>query len=79
MSFEKWSMPPSYKAHAQKVLAAIQNAQTPQDTLLAGARAEGFVEALELVHAVPAGDTDQMAVIFDNAQTARLDELANDA
>lgn len=79
MSFEKWSMPPTYKAHALKVLAAIKNAQTAQDTLLAGARAEGFVGALELVHAVPAADTDQMAVIFDNAQTARLDELAGDA
>lgn len=69
-------LPPAYHGTLRKRLAEIDTASSATHCLIAQARAEGLVEALETVtQGIPAGHIERLYLVIEDATTARLREL----
>lgn len=73
-------MPPAYEAALRKRLADIDQANSAANCLIAQARAEGMAESLEtLTHGIPAAQIERLYVLIEDATTARLLQLGDNA
>lgn len=68
-------MPAAIHGQLRKRLMEIDHADTPVNCLIAQARAESLVEALELLRALQAAAVERLYVLIDNAAEVRLREL----
>ena len=68
-------LPPSYHGVLRKHLTEVQVAISPANCLIAQARAEGMVEALELLKALEADQIERLYLLIEQAAMARLQEL----
>lgn len=68
-------LPPTYHGALRKHLTDVQVANSPANCLIAQARAEGMVEALELLKALEADQIERLYLLIEQAATARLQEL----
>lgn len=71
-------LPPVIHAQLRKRLTEIAVADSPVNCLIAQARAEGLVEALELLKAVEAAAVERLYLVIDQDATKRLEELSRD-
>lgn len=71
-------LPPLIHAQLRKRLAEIDVADSPVNCLIAQARAEGLVEALELLKAVEPVAVERLYLLIDQDATQRLEELNQD-
>lgn len=71
-------MPAAIHGQLRKRLMEIDHADTPVNCLIAQARAESLVEALELLHALQAAAVERLYVLIDNAAAARLQALGQE-
>ena len=77
MTFDNMILPPAILAVSQRLLAAIEDAATPNHTVKAGAMAEGFVLGLETARTLEAARIETLYILFDEATENRLREMAN--
>lgn len=77
MTFDNIILPPAILAASQRLLAAIEEAATPNHTVKAGAMAEGFVLGLETARTLEAARIETLYILFDEATETRLREMAN--
>lgn len=68
-------LPPTYHGVLRKHLTEVQVANSSTNCLIAQARAEGMVEALELLKALEADQIERLYLLIEQAATARLQEL----
>ncbi|GLO25404.1 hypothetical protein [Pseudomonas putida] len=68
-------LPPAYHGVLRKRLTEIDMANSATNCLIAQARAEGMVEALEMLNALQAGQIERLYVLIERAAMARLQEL----
>lgn len=68
-------LPPAYHGVLRKRLTEIDMTDSPADCRIAQARAEGMVEALELMNALEAGQIERLYLLIEQAATARQLEL----
>lgn len=68
-------LPPAYHGVLRKRLTEIDMTDSPGNCLIAQARAEGMVEALELLKALEADQIERLYLVIEQAATARLQEL----
>jgi len=72
-------LPPAYHGTLRKRLAEVGCASSAANCLIAQARAEGLVEALEtVIHGIPANHIERLYLLIEDATTARLLELERD-
>lgn len=76
MAFENIILPPAILAASQRLLAAIEQAATPNHTVKAGTMAEGFILGLETARTLEAARIETLYVLFDEATEKRLREMA---
>ena len=62
---------------SQRLLAAIEEAATPNHTVKASDMAEGFVLGLETARTLEAARIEAFYILFDVATEKRLREMAN--
>ncbi|MFW4929823.1 hypothetical protein ACOAO8_31215 [Pseudomonas aeruginosa] len=72
-------LPPSYQVVLRRRLAEVTNATSAANCLIAQARAEGMVEALELLKALDQQQVERLYLLIEQAATARLLELEQGA
>lgn len=66
-------LPSAYDAALRRRLDDIDRANSPADCLIAQARAEGLVEALETVtQGIPAGHIERLYLVIEDATNRRL-------
>lgn len=75
MTFENMILPPAILAVSQRLLAAIEEAATPNHTVKAGAMAEGFVLGLETARTLEAARIETLYILFDEATEKRLRDM----
>lgn len=68
-------MPPEIHGLLRRRLAQIEGADSAVNCLIAQARAESLVEALEVLKAVPAEAVERLYLVIENSTKARLAEL----
>ncbi|CAI9899168.1 TPA: hypothetical protein L4U47_005492 [Pseudomonas aeruginosa] len=68
-------LPPSYQVVLRRRLADVATAASAANCLIAQARAEGMVEALELLKALEQQQVERLYLLIEQATTARLLEL----
>ena len=68
-------LPPAYHGVLRKRLTEIDMASSPANCLIAQARAEGLVEALELLEALEVDQIERLYLVVEQPATARLQEL----
>lgn len=68
-------MPPEIHGLLRKRVAEIEVSDTPVNCLIAQARAESLVEALEVVKAIPADAVERLYLMIVHSAQARLAEL----
>ena len=68
-------LPPAYHGVLRKRLTEIDMTDSLADCRIAQARAEGMVEALELLKALEADQIERLYLVVEQAATARLQEL----
>lgn len=69
-------LPPAYHGTLRKRLAEVGTASSATNCLIAQARAEGLVEALETVtHGINPVHIERLYLLIEQAATARLQEL----
>lgn len=69
-------LPPAYHALFRRRLAEVEAAGSAVNCLIAQARAESLVEALEAVtHGIAALHIERLYLLIEDAATARLAEL----
>jgi len=69
-------VPPAYHSTLRKRLAEVGTASSATNCLIAQARAEGLVEALETVtHGISPVYIERLYLLIEQATTARLLEL----
>lgn len=68
-------LPAAYHGVLRQRLAEMANAGTTVNCLIAQARAEGMVEALELVKALDSSRIERLYQLVVDTATARLDVL----
>lgn len=71
-------LPPVIHGQLRKRLAEIGCADSAVNCLIAQARAESLVEALELLKALEMRAVERLYVLIDHAATARLLQLEQD-
>lgn len=72
-------LPPSYQVVLRRRLAEVATATSAASCLIAQARAEGMVEALELLKALEQQQVERLYLLIEQATTARLLELEQGA
>ncbi|MBI6604872.1 hypothetical protein [Pseudomonas sp. S4_EA_1b] len=72
-------LPQSYQVVLRRRLAEVNNAASAANCLIAQARAEGMVEALELLKALEQQQVERLYLLIEQATTARLLELEQGA
>jgi len=72
-------LPPAYHGTLRKRLAEIGMADSAGNCLIAQARAEGLVEALELMKALEPQQIERLYLLIEDTTTARLAALQSDA
>lgn len=77
MAFENLILPPAILAVSQRLLAAIEEAATPNHTVKTSDMAEGFVLGLETARTLEAARIEAFYILFDVATEKRLREMAN--
>ncbi len=69
-------LPTAFDAALRRRLDDIDRANSAANCLIAQARAEGMVEALETVtHGIPASHFERLYLVIEDATTARLLQL----
>lgn len=68
-------LPPAYHGVLRKRLTEIDMTDSPADCRIAQARAEGMVEALEMLNALEADQIERLYLVIEQFATARLQEL----
>lgn len=68
-------LPPSYQVVLRRRLADVATSASAANCLIAQARAEGMVEALELLKALEQQQVERLYLLIEQATTARLLEL----
>ena len=69
-------LPPLFHGSFRKRLAEVTTASSAANCLIAQARAEGLVEALEgLIQGIPAQQIERLYLLVEGAATARLLQL----
>lgn len=68
-------LPPRVRDQMEKHLSRIEITANPGALHLAQARAEGFVQGLEVAGALNAGTVEALYIAVDNEASARLMEL----
>ncbi|MCI1036942.1 hypothetical protein [Pseudomonas putida] len=68
-------LPPAYHGVLRQRLTEIKVAGSPANCLIAQARAEGMVEALELLKALESDQIERLYLKIEDAATARLQEM----
>lgn len=68
-------MPPEIHGLLRKRIAEIETCDTAANCLIAQARAEGLVEALEVLKALPTNAAERVYMLIDRAAQDRLTEL----
>ncbi|BDE75221.1 hypothetical protein [Delftia lacustris] len=69
-------VPPAFHGTFRKRLAEVGTARSATNCLIAQARAEGLVEALETVtHGINPVHIERLYLLIEQAATARLQEL----
>lgn len=68
-------LPPVYHGVLRKRLTEIDMTNSSANCLIAQARAEGMVEALELLKALEADQIERLYLLIEQAATTRLQEL----
>ncbi|WP_286919777.1 hypothetical protein [Pseudomonas sp. UBA6753] len=68
-------MPPEIHGLLRKRVAEIEVSETAVNCLIAQARAESLVEALEILRAVDSQAVERLYVMIENMAQARLAEL----
>jgi hypothetical protein len=76
MAFENIILPPAILAASQRLLAAIEQAATPNHTVKASAMAQGFVLGLETARTLEAARIETLHILFDDATEKRLRDMA---
>ncbi|WP_210669016.1 hypothetical protein [Pseudomonas protegens] len=69
-------LPDGWADQFRKLLARIENADTPVNCLLAQERAEGVVEGLELAKARDADALERLYLLIAGAASMRLQQIA---
>lgn len=72
---EGLNLPDYLKGRCQVLLESIQRADTVTNALMAGQRATGFTEALELLLVMPVARIERLYKLYECALTGRLAEL----
>ncbi len=72
-------LPDGWADQFRKLLARIENADTPVNCLLAQERAEGLVDGLELAKARDAATLERLYLLFAGAASVRLQQLEPDS
>ena len=72
-------LPPGWADHIRKLLARIEDADSPVNCLLAQERAEGVVEGLELAVARDAATIERLYLLIAGAALVRLEQLQADS
>ncbi|MFV7440986.1 hypothetical protein ACLPJF_24590 [Pseudomonas vlassakiae] len=68
-------MPPEIHGLLRKRVAEIEVSDTATNCLIAQARAESLVEALEVLKAIPAAAVERLYLVIVHSADARLAEL----
>lgn len=68
-------MPPEIHGLLRRRVAQIEVSDTPVNCLIAQARAESLVEALEVLRAVPADAIERLYLMIESTTQSRLAEL----
>ncbi|WP_241792068.1 hypothetical protein [Pseudomonas putida] len=68
-------MPPEIHGLLRKRVAEVEVSDTAVNCLIAQARAESLVEALEVLKAIPADAVERLYLMIGNSAQARLAEL----
>lgn len=68
-------MPPEIHGLLRKRVTQIEVSDTPVNCLIAQARAESLVEALEVLRAVPADAIERLYLMIESTTQSRLAEL----
>jgi len=68
-------MPPEIHGLLRKRLAQVEMADSAVNCLIAQARAESLVEALEVLKAIPAQAIEQLYEVVEHSTQARLAEV----
>jgi len=69
-------LPPDILKVSERLLAAIESADSMLQGVKCGARAEGFVLALETARTMDAARIEALYILFDEAAEKRLKEIA---
>ncbi|WP_368491847.1 hypothetical protein [Pseudomonas sp. Hg5Tf] len=72
-------LPPTYHGTLRKRLTEISVAVSVSNCLIAQARAEGLVEALELLKALELQQIERLYLLIEQTTMARLSELQQDS
>jgi hypothetical protein len=76
MPIDSVTLPPNIMKIAERLLASIESADSMLQGVKVGARAEGFVLGLETACCIEAEQIETLYVLFDEATSSRLTELA---
>ncbi|MGG4657926.1 hypothetical protein ACLPJF_05935 [Pseudomonas vlassakiae] len=71
------TMPPEIHGLLRKRLSEIDMCDSAVNCLVAQARAEGLVESLEILKAIPAQAIERLYLLIEEAAQTRLGELAD--
>ena len=74
---ESFGLPPRVRDHMEKHLGMIAITSDTGGLYLAQARAEGFVQGLEVAGALNAGTVEALYIAVENESSARLIELGD--
>ena len=69
------ALPPAYHGAFRQRVAEVDTADTAVNYLIARARAEGLVEAMEVMQALDSSRIERLYLLIDEAATARLLQL----
>lgn len=72
-------LPSGWADQVRKLLARIENADTPVNCLLAQERAEGVIEGLELARARDSATLERLFLLIAGAASVRLQQLERDS
>jgi hypothetical protein len=71
-------IPPEIHGLLRRRLAQVESADSAVNCLIAQARAESLVEALEVLKAIPAQAIERLYEVVENSTQARLAELGTE-
>jgi hypothetical protein len=77
MSFDNIILPADTLRVAERLLGAIEAADSMLQAVKCGARAEGFVLGLETARSMEAARIEALYVLFDEATEKQLKEIAD--